>query len=77
MVAQGLRYGDWELQTYRRLLALIGGQETPEGRDRAKALMREFLHWWPTAKEKWDAELASAGLDQVPANEVCYRHKSA
>jgi hypothetical protein len=63
---------DWELQTYRRILALIGGQESVADRERAKAMMREFLHWWPTAKAKWDAELFEAGMRPVPPNETCY-----
>lgn len=46
---------DWELETYKRLLSLIGGQESGDKLERAKTLLREFNYFFPNAKTKFDA----------------------
>ena len=54
---------DWEAETYKRLLMVIGAQETDEQMARAKQLLRDFNHFFPNAKGKWDEFCRSLGVN--------------
>lgn len=60
---------DWKGEAYAGMLELIGGQEDEAGTKRARAMFAEFQHFFPDAKQQWDAFLLASGLEPVPLSE--------
>lgn len=52
----------WEVDTYMRILRVIGGAENDEQVKRARNLLEEFKHHFPQAKPMWDAYCEAKGI---------------